>query len=805
MNRLTFAGASPAANEPAQPRAHGSRALVDHLGWIVALTLAGGAIGALVALSMPQRYRVEALVQVEPHDAGQNAGARGAAQAGPAAPVDAGMLTSRAVVGPVVERLHLDVSAVPLRAPLVGALVARFAEPGQAMAPWPESLGYAWGGERIQIESLAVPERLLNVPLTLEVQPQGHYRLYAGNALLFEGVAGELGAGNDVELQVANLDAQPGTRFELIRRDPLSTVDAISRELVVDEHTRDAGTVRISWRYPDRKLAAALVNGVAQAYIDSQTTQRRDDAAGSLAFVTGELPRVQGELERAEAALTRYRTRSGTMAPTQDAQSYLNGSMDYQRQIAALRLERTRLLQRFTTDSNEVRTVDTQIQELSKVRRDMDSRMQNLSETERESVALTRDVKVAEDMYMTLRNRVQQLSLVQSDRTNNMRIVDAALPPARPDGVGPWPLTGGGALLGLCLALAGVAARQRYRPSVADAADAEARLGMPMLGEIAFSSEQTELEHQSEVHRRLGMMMGFAAQPAPRLYAPAPGSALAEPGGFSSGEADRLLRCGLHDRFLLARRSPHALAVEGLRSVRAALHFAVRNAPDAVLAVTSPAPGTGKTFASVNLAVLFAEAGQRVLLIDADLRRGKVANWFDQAAEPGLAELLAGHAELAAVMRPTVVSGLSVITAGSMPPNPSELLMMPALAETLQACKARFDLIIIDTPPVLAVADATLVANLAGSTLLVVRADVTPAAQVDETLKRLARAGARLAGGMLNGVTRRRSNRADFAAMSPYLGLPLPAAQPEALALESRPARDGTAEQQAGRGSMPAA
>ncbi|EHP41657.1 tyrosine protein kinase, partial [Cupriavidus basilensis OR16] len=450
---MFFAGASPAANEPAPPRARGSRVLVDHLGWIVALTFAGGAIGALIALSMPQRYRVEALVQVEPRDGGQNAAARGGAQGGPMVPFDTGMLTSRAVVGPVVERLHLDVSAVPLRAPLVGALVARFAEPGQAMAPWPESLGYAWGGERIQIDSLAVPERLLNVPLMLEVQPQGHYRLYVGNALLFEGVAGEPAAGNDVELQVAKLDAQPGTRFELIRHDSLSTVDAISRELVVDEHTRDAGTVRISWRYPDRKLAAALVNGVAQAYIDSQTTQRRDDAAGSLAFVTGELPRVQGELERvqgelerAEAALTRYRTRSGTMAPTQDAQSYLNGSMDYQRQIAALRLERTRLLQRFTTDSNEVRTVDTQIQELSKVRRDMDSRMQNLSETERESVALTRDVKVAEDMYMTLRNRMQQLSLVRSDRSNNMRIVDAALAPARPDGVGPWPLTGGGAL-----------------------------------------------------------------------------------------------------------------------------------------------------------------------------------------------------------------------------------------------------------------------------------------------------------------------------------------------------------------------
>ncbi|WP_441649660.1 polysaccharide biosynthesis tyrosine autokinase [Cupriavidus sp. M-11] len=797
MNRLYFSATRPAADEPAPPGARRRRALLDHLGWIIGLTLAGAGIGAFVALSTPPRYRVEALVQVAPRNSGQvNASA---------VQFDTGMLTSRAVVGPVVERLHLDVSAAPVRAPLLGALAARFAEPGHAIGPWPEGLGYAWGGERIQLDSLSVPERLLNVPLILVAQPQGHYQFYAGDAMLLEGVTGEPASANEVELQVAQIDAQPGTRFELMRSDPLSTVDSISRELVVDEHTRDAGTVRVAWRYPDRKLAAALVNGVAQAYIDSQTTQRRDDAAGGLAFVSSELPRVKGELERAEAALTRYRTRSGTMAPSQEAQSYLSGSMDYQRQIAALRLERTRLLQRFTTDSNEVRTVDTQIQELSKVRRDMDSRMQNLSETERESVALTRDVKVAEDMYMTLRNRAQQLSLAQSDRSNTMRIVDAAMPPSRPDGLGPVPLTFGGALLGLCLGLAGAAARQRYKPSVADAADAEARLGMPMLGEIAFSSEQTELEHEAEVHRRLGVMMGFAATASPRLYAPAPGSALAEPGAFAAGEGERMLRCGLHDRFLLARRSPHALAVEGLRSVRAALHFAVRNAPDGVLAVTSPAPGAGKTFASVNLAVLFAEAGQRVLLVDADLRRGKIANWFDQAPEPGLAELLAGRADLAAVVRPTVVSGLCLITAGATPTNPSELLMMPSLAEMLQVCKARFDLVIIDTPPVLAVADGTLVANLAGSTLLVVRADVTPASQVDEAVKRLARAEARLAGGMLNGVIRRRSNRADFAAMNPYLGLPLPPAQPEALALEARSAPSKEQDRPAGQDSMPAA
>ncbi|MGN5480402.1 CpsD/CapB family tyrosine-protein kinase [Cupriavidus basilensis] len=211
--------------------------------------------------------------------------------------------------------------------------------------------------------------------------------------------------------------------------------------------------------------------------------------------------------------------------------------------------------------------------------------------------------------------------------------------------------------------------------------------------------------------------------------------------------------------------------------MRAALHFSLRAAPDGVVAVTSPAVGAGKTFSAVNLAVLFAEAGQRVLLVDADLRRGKIADWFDQPAEGGLAEVLAGHAQLAEAVRPTVVNGLFILTRGQTPTNPSELLMLPTLADNLRRCASRFDLVIVDTPPVMAVADATLVASLVGSTLLVIRADVTPAEQVNETLKRLARADVRLAGGILNGVVQRRGNRADYSSINPYLGMPLPRAE----------------------------
>lgn len=796
MSRLSYAGGPAESATPrreAQPGVTQARALMDHLGWIAAAGVAGAAAGLLVALSAPPQYRAQALVQVE----GRDGGMRSVAQMqGPAA-FDAGLLKSRAVVGPVVERLRLDITAQPLRAPLVGALVQRFSTPGQPRGTWPASLGYAWGGERLVIASMTVPEALVDQPLTLEVRGEGRYRLSQQDTVLLEGQAGETAMANGIVLRVDKIEAGPGTRFQLTRHDLARTAESVRRGLTVESErseipaslggaadplTAPGGTVRVSWEYPDRQLAAQLVNGVTRAYIDGQTDKRRQDAAGTLAFLSGELPRVQSELTRAEEALTRYRARTGSLQPSRDAQSFLSNSMEYQRQIAALKLERTRLLQRFTPEANEVRTVDSQIQQMTRERAEIDARMQTLSASERESVALTRDVKVAEDMYMSLRSKVEQLSLMLSDSSTQMRVVDAAIAPVTPVGLGTWPFASAGALLGLCLGVAAVNLRQRMRPSVASAADAEERLGMAMLGDIAFSNEQTELERLVDAKRRLGIASGFVLPPNVRLGWPDSVTSVIDAATAAAPEderarAERLMRQGLHDQFLLARRAPHSLAVEGLRTLRAALHFALRDAPNCVVAVTSPAAAAGKTFAAVNLAVLFAEAGQRVLLVDADLRRGRVADWFDLPAEPGLAEVLAGRSAIADAVKPSVVNGLFLLSRGAVPANPSELLMLPALAESLRLCAGRFDLVLVDTPPVMAVADATLVANLAGSTLVVVRADVTATAQVDETLKRLAHANARLAGGILNGVMPRRSNRADFNTINPYLGMPLPPPQ----------------------------
>lgn len=784
MNTMSFAGAMPAPGETARKRAVHVRAWMDHAGWIIAAGAVGAMIAGVAAVSRPYVYRAHTLIQIHQNDTEATGAKR-------ATPFDAGMLRSRTVVGPVVERLRLDVSVEPLRAPLIGGVAAHLAEPGTLHGPWPESLGYAWGGERLEVRTLDVPPSMVDKPLVLQVLPTNTYRVWRDDKPLLEGNVGERVQASGVTFQVDRIDARPGTRFVVTRHDTAQTIDTIARDLRIDSDSSDLSTVRIAWENPSRTAVAPLVNGIAESYIAEQAGLRREEGAAAIAYLTGELPRVQAELERAEAALTRYRAKEGTIQPSQDAQSYLNGSMDYQRQIAQLKLERTKALQRFTEESNEVKTIDNQIQQLARERRDMDSRLQNLSVTERKSVALTRDVKVAEDTYLGLRNRLEQLTLASMDRAKSTRVVDAALMPASPVGMSTGLLTAGGGLLGVFLAMGLVSFRQRIKPVVANLNDAEASLGLPMLGDICYSREQVELERLLASCTRTHWYPDGTR--LAQLAAPPPGRDVVDALLYDDDdddEHDALPGMVLHDHFLLARNTPHSMAVEGLRNVRAALHFTMlatgskSNAPRAnVIAVTSPTAGAGKTFVSVNLAVLFAEAGKRVLLIDADLRRGRVASWFDQHPEPGLSEVLAGRVDLSDAVRPTIVSGLSVLSAGAAPTNPSELLMQPSFVECLDRCAARFDLVMIDTTPVLAVADAALVANLAGSTLLVLRAESTLPSQAEETLKRLARADAHMLGGILNGVTPKRSNRAEFGTMNPYLGMPLigSTAQPRRL------------------------
>ncbi|UIF85834.1 polysaccharide biosynthesis tyrosine autokinase [Cupriavidus sp. UYPR2.512] len=778
--------------QPGVPPAHALAPLLRaHGRWLAAATVSAALAGALYAWSLPPLYQADVLIGA-PRGAPMPwlAPRQGGAQA---AELDTSMLTSRAVLAPVVHDHGLDVEAAPLRLPWLALLWSWLVRPGSdglLAAPLPALERYGWGGEQLSVAALAVPAALLDQPLVLVALGGQRYRLLAPDGQqLLEGEAGTLARGGEVSLRLAALVARPDTQFTLTRRDSAAAAAALAGALRIEparaatwparEPSGDAA-VRIAWRDTDPQRASAVVNAVAASYARTLARQRQEQAARMLDFITAELPRLRAEMEQAETALARHRARAGSLLPSQDAQSYLHGSIEYQRQISTLRLERARLLRRYTPENQEVRAIDDQIEQLRNDRRSLDGRLQGLSEAERDQVSLTRDVKVAEDTYMLLRSQAQMLALARADAGSEALLLDAATPSVAPAGPPRGLITAAAAVLGLLLAWAAALVWQRRAARLASAGTIEAGLALPVICEVMFSTEQRQLAQRNR-----------AAGGTAELSAGGPagdGVVLTKvPGGISDAG------CAGHDQFLLARQHPNALAVEGLRRLRAALQLGLQPRGRRIVALTSARAGEGKTFAAANLAVLAADTGLRVLLVDADLRRGALGGCFGISGSSGLADVLAGGPSLRDAARRTAVPGLWLLGAGTLPSNPSELLSQPRLREVLAEAEARFDLVLVDTPPVLAVADAMLVCHLAGATLLLMRAQETPQALAAQALGQLGRSGAVVVGGVINGVSPRH-DKARYADSRALLGgtagrlhapaLPAPQEACRAVALE---------------------
>ena len=206
-----------------------------------------------------------------------------------------------------------------------------------------------------------------------------------------------------------------------------------------------------------------------------------------------------------------------------------------------------------------------------------------------------------------------------------------------------------------------------------------------------------------------------------------------------------------------ALSDPESLTTEGFRSLRTSLHFGMLDATSKSVALTSTAPESGKSFTAINLAVVAAQAGHRVCLVDADLRRGYLRRYVGTPkSAPGLAERLAGEAELSDLLVPGPVPGMMFLPTGRFPPNPSELLMRPVFGQVIAELDQDFDLIIVDTPPVLAVTDPVVIGRAVGATIAVVRHDVTPLGEVEALIRQLRGAGVKLAGSVLNGFNPKR-------------------------------------------------
>lgn len=217
-------------------------------------------------------------------------------------------------------------------------------------------------------------------------------------------------------------------------------------------------------------------------------------------------------------------------------------------------------------------------------------------------------------------------------------------------------------------------------------------------------------------------------------------------------------RPGTKMRHLIAKLNPKSPISEQYRTIRTNIDFASVDQKIHSLLVTSSGPGEGKSMTAANLAVVYAQQGKKVLLIDADLRKPTVHYTFRLDNLRGLSNILVGENTFNDVVHSSDVDHLDVMTCGPIPPNPSELLASKKMEKLLEELKASYDLIIFDTPPVLAVTDAQVLANIVDGTLLVVRSKHTEIEGAQKAVEALKPAKAKLLGTVLNDRMKKQSN-----------------------------------------------
>jgi capsular exopolysaccharide synthesis family protein len=209
---------------------------------------------------------------------------------------------------------------------------------------------------------------------------------------------------------------------------------------------------------------------------------------------------------------------------------------------------------------------------------------------------------------------------------------------------------------------------------------------------------------------------------------------------------------------LVVVREPWSGVAEAFRGVRTALLLSGADEPPRVTLVTSAGAGEGKTMASLNLALALAQAGARVILVDADLRHPRAHTALGAANDAGLSSVLLGRTALPNAVQTIEEPPLALLPAGPVPSNPSELLGSARMGMLLTHLRDAYDFVIVDTPPVLAVTDAVLLARDADGVILVVKGEHTPRALVRRARDRLTLAGTRVLGVVVNNVNARWSN-----------------------------------------------
>ncbi|MEX3935095.1 GNVR domain-containing protein [Paraburkholderia phymatum] len=681
------------------------------IGTVTAVFLLGGLAYATLAESV---YQSDILIQVEENDhSAKNAltdlSSMFAVKTAASAEIE--VLRSRMVIARAVESTSLYMSAEPRYFPVVGKWLARHLD----NLDYSGIGGYAWGAERIDVASIDAPDALAGMPLTLTALGGGAFRLTekTHNVDLLGHVGEPLRAklaGGELSLLVTDLVGKRGVRFTVVCNSRLATIQALQGSLLISEKGRDSDVIGVALQGNDPLKISQVLNAIGTEYVRQNIRRTAEEAEKSIAFLDRQLPELKTQLEAAESRFNAFRALHGTVDLNAEANALLSRSSEAQSAVVDLEQRRTLLLERFMPEHPAVRSIEDQLSDAKRHVADLAANTQKLPPLEQSLLRLQRDVQVNTDLYTNLLNTQEQLRLVKAGKVGNVRMLDAAVVPDSPIRPKRALAVVGALLSGIFVGLVLALLKRAVIDRVGAPEEIEFGTGLSVLAKVPRSRVQEQLTRSDP--------------------SAAPGS------------------------LVLAHASADDAAIESLRAFHSALEFALLDAPNRIVQIAGPTPFVGKSFVSVNLAALMGASGQRVLLVDTDLRRGTLHRCLGAAQGPGLAELVAKRLRFDDVVRRAVLPGVDFIACGAYGPNPSAILLHPSFHAFMRQVEAEYDVVLIDSPPILPVADSGIVAKHAGTVFMVARHGVTSLADIRESARRFAQIGVPVRGVVFNDISR---------------------------------------------------
>lgn len=676
--------------------------------WVIGTTIIFAIAAVIYTLFATPIYSADALVQIE-QDTGnslvQNLNSA-LSNKPPASEAEIQLLKSRLVLGKTVDELDLDIAVSKNTFPVFGA-------------GWERLMGRQ--NETVKVSTFQLPKGAGDQIFTLHVLGPKSYELTSDAGFSAKGEVGKLLQKAGVTMQVDSISSSTGQEFTVTKYSSLGMINMLQNNLSVTENGKDTGVLSLSFTGEDKDQIRVILNSIMRNYLEQNVARKSEEAAKSLAFLAKQLPEVRASLDQAENKLNTFRQDKDSVDLPLEAKSVLDSMVNIDAQLNELTFKEAEISKLYTKAHPAYRTLLEKRQALEDEKTRLNNRVTAMPKTQQEIVRLTRDVESGQQVYMALLNKQQELKITEASTVGDVRIVDPAI--TQPGVLKPKKalIVLGSIILGLMLSIVGVLLRSLFNRGIESPQVLEEQ-GISVYASIPLSEWQKSRDNVKTVK------------------------------GTKRFKQSQLLAVG----------NPTDLAIEAIRSLRTSLHFAMMQAGNNVLMMTGVSPSIGKTFVCANLAAVVSQTNKRVLLIDCDMRKGYTHELLGTDNVNGLSDVLAGNGDISACVKPTSITHFDLVPRGQVPPNPSELLMSERFAQLVQWASKHYDLVLIDTPPILAVTDAAIVGRHAGTTLMVTRYAVNTLKEVETSLNRLAQNGITVKGVILNSIFRRATGYQDY-------------------------------------------